>query len=91
MSAPVTRKRRPKRRPRPLTELECAVVSRLARGFIGHEIADDMDVSIHTVNSWAARARGKLGARNVAHAVILHERVHEKCRRFIRLVVGPGS
>lgn len=67
------------------------MITRMARGYIAEEIAKDMGVSRYTVKSWAARARGKLGARNVAHAVTLHVRVHHKCRRFVMVGMAAAT
>jgi DNA-binding NarL/FixJ family response regulator len=52
-----------------LTDREMAVVKLLARGYINREIADQMDLSIKTVEVHKGRALEKLGLRSRADLV----------------------
>jgi DNA-binding NarL/FixJ family response regulator len=53
----------------PLTDREAQVVKLLARGYINREIADELDLSIKTIEVHKARALEKLGVRRRADLV----------------------
>jgi len=53
----------------PLSERECQVVTMLAEGANGPEIAEELQVSEHTVRTHLRNARQKMGARSQAHLV----------------------
>lgn len=54
-----------------LSRRELRVVALAARGDTDKEIADKLEVSIHTVRLDLARIYAKLGARNRTHAVTI--------------------
>lgn len=54
-----------------LTERECQVLVLCAFGCEQQDIADALFVTESTVNTFMARIRAKLGARNTAHAVVI--------------------
>jgi DNA-binding NarL/FixJ family response regulator len=59
------------RRPRRLTARECEVLTLLARGYTGEEVARQLRVSAETVRAHVRNAVTKLHARTRLHAVIL--------------------
>lgn len=54
-----------------LTDRERQVLDGMADGLTNAEIADELFLSVQTVNSYSKRVLAKLGARNRAHTVAL--------------------
>ena len=59
------------RRPRGLTARECQVLTLLARGYTGEEVARQLQVSAETVRAHVRNSVTKLHARTRLHAVVL--------------------
>jgi DNA-binding NarL/FixJ family response regulator len=59
------------RRRRGLTTRECEVLTLLARGYTGEEVARELKVSGETVRAHVRNAVTKLHARTRLHAVVL--------------------
>ena len=59
------------RRPRGLTNREREVLTLLARGYTGEEVARQLEVSAETVRAHVRNAVTKLHARTRLHAVVL--------------------
>jgi len=55
----------------PLTPTETGILLSLADGLTVGQIADEREVSFHTVSGQVKSLRAKLGARTTAHAVAL--------------------
>lgn len=58
-----------------LTPREIDLARLLVKGFSLHEMAAELDISIHTVDSHLRHMRGKLGARNGRHLAVLCFRI----------------
>ena len=59
------------RRPRGLTNREREVLTLLARGYTGEEVARQLEVSAETVRAHVRNSVTKLHARTRLHAVVL--------------------
>lgn len=59
------------RRPRGLTERERQVLTLLARGYTGEEVARELSVSAETVRAHVRNSVTKLHARTRLHAVVM--------------------
>ena len=59
------------RRRRGLTARECEVLTLLARGYSGEEVARELGVSAETVRAHVRNSVTKLRARTRLHAVVL--------------------
>lgn len=55
----------------PLTPTETGVLLSLADGLTASQIADEREVSVHTISSHMKALRFKMGAHTTAHAVAL--------------------
>jgi DNA-binding NarL/FixJ family response regulator len=62
---------RTNRRPQGLTNREVEVLTLLARGYTGEEVARQLEVSAETVRAHVRNAVTKLHARTRLHAVVL--------------------
>ena len=60
----------PEAEPTPLTKREEDVLRLLAKGYKAAEIADKLDLSVHTVNGYVRDIYAKLGVRNKAEATL---------------------
>lgn len=61
-----------------LSDRERAVLSGLAAGLVCKQVADELDISLHTVRTYVRRIYAKLGVATLAEAVCVATRAERR-------------